>query len=106
MQTAAEAATSKAMEAIRYWSDRGDPMKVRDIRKAMNSGKDIPIELLRIPGSGLEAPPRFGRGSGRDNWITYAKEVSDIDHEVIEAANREELIAQLEALGLIAQEGE
>jgi hypothetical protein len=48
-----------------------------------------------------EAPPRSGRGSGRDAWVAYA-EANGLD--VGEDRTREQIIADLEERGVIERE--
>ncbi|MEU2740224.1 hypothetical protein ABZ656_33925 [Streptomyces sp. NPDC007095] len=52
-------------------------------------------------GGASEAPPRSGRGSGRDAWVAFAEQ-HDLD--VGEDRTREQIIADLEERGVIERE--
>ena len=55
----------------------------------------------QVPAGAGEAPPRSGRGSGRDAWVAYA-EANGLD--VGEDHTREQIIADLEERGVIERE--
>src|SRR3990172_9440016 len=106
--------TDQILEAIRHWSSRGDPMKSRDLYRHLNAGTVPPAELLNTtpirpnkPGvdhTTLTVPPRVGQGGSIGVWRKFAREVSDMDPEVIDAMGREDLIAQLERMRIIPTE--
>lgn len=48
-----------------------------------------------------EAPPRSGRGSGRDEWAAYA---AQHDVTVEDDMSRDDIVAALEAAGVVASE--
>lgn len=106
----------RVADAIRYWTNLGDPIKARDIRRAQEKGEAIDPALLNTgrvkprPGVDMaevgEAPPRTGRGSGVDNWREFAKATSDMDAEVIDTMTKDDIIAALVATDVIPEEEE
>lgn len=97
----------RVQAAIRYWYNTGDPIKVRDIRRAIAAGEEVDEELL-APVKDMKlasaAPPRKGKGSSEAAWKEYAKAYSNLDPEVIDGLDKDDLIAQLEVAGVIAVE--
>jgi hypothetical protein len=91
-------------EAIRDSHKHGRPQDAQRLRQALDAG--VYAELIGsgeapIPEPLPDSPPRRGRGSGTDNWVEYAKLISQIDHEVIETAQKDDIIGMLEANGLL-----
>lgn len=57
-------------------------------------------------GSGTGLPPpdmprRAGKGASREAWQQFAKQTSDLEHEIIDAMDRDTVIKALEAQGII-----
>lgn len=96
-------------EAVREHSRRGSPEQGARLTKLFNAGEEIPSELLDFSGlrpeketvGKLEAPPRAGKGSGKEAWIEFALEVSDLGEEVLEKMNRDEIVEILETREII-----
>ena len=84
-------------EQIREYSEKGEPEKAALIRKAMEAGHPYvapePVGVVTL------SQPKLN--GSKEAWLGYAKEISDIDHEVLEAATRDDLIVMLRANGLI-----
>lgn len=82
---------------IRELRGTGQPEVAADIQVALDrdeyflGGRKQPVEILDMP----------KKSAKREAWERYAKEVSDIDHEIIEGLLRDDLIAMLRANGLI-----
>ncbi|MCX4606987.1 hypothetical protein [Streptomyces mirabilis] len=66
-----------------------------------DSSAEAPTPTGEGDGSKGEAPPRSGRGSGREAWVTFA-EAQGLD--VDEDRTREQIIADLEERGVIEPE--
>jgi hypothetical protein len=66
-----------------------------------DSAAEVPTPTGAGDGSGDEAPPRSGRGSGVEAWRAYAEQH---DVEVAAEASREEIIAACEAAELVEPE--
>ena len=49
----------------------------------------------------LEAPPKVGPGSSAKAWQAFAKQVSDMDHEVIDSMSRSDIVTILTDKGVI-----
>lgn len=100
--------------AIRHWTSVGEVIKARDLRRQLESGEDIDPKLLHVGrvkptadvAEVMEEPARTGRGSGINNWREFAKAMTDMDPEVIDAMEKDELILALESNGVIAAEEE
>jgi hypothetical protein len=100
--------------AIRHWTSVGEVIKARDLRRQLESGGDIDPKLLHVGrvkptadvAEVMEEPARTGRGSGINNWREFAKAMTDMDPEVIDAMEKDELILALESNGVIAAEEE
>jgi hypothetical protein len=107
-------AAEKVANAIRHWSSIGEVIKARDLRRQLAAGGPIDPKLLHVgrvkPTADvedvMEEPARTGRGSGIKNWQEFAKAMTDMDPEVIEAMEKDELILALESNGVIATEEE
>lgn len=97
-------------EAIRQHSRLGHPEKGAKLRHLFdNDPENIPSDLLDFSGlrpekesvGKLEAPPRAGKGSGKEAWTDFALKVSDLGEEVLEKMNRDEIVEILETRGII-----
>ncbi len=94
----------KMNEGIRYANRHGRPQDASKLRQALEAGvyaeltdsieAPTPVELP-------DPPPRGGKGSGIAKWLAYAQLVSQIDNEVLESAQKDDIIGMLEANGLI-----
>ena len=49
----------------------------------------------------IEQPPFNGPGSGKQAWVEYAEQVSEIDEEVLDALGRDDIVAMLKSNGLV-----
>lgn len=91
-------------EAIRNANKHGRPQDAQRVRQALDAG--VYAELTDsieapTPEPLPDPPPRRGKGSGAKNWLKYAKLVSNIDDEVLESAQKDDIIGMLEANGLL-----
>lgn len=97
----------RVQAAIRHWYTTGDPIKVRDIRRAIAAGEEVDEELL-APVKDMKlasaAPPRSGRGGSEKAWKEYAKAYTNLDPEMIDGLDKDDLIVQLEVAGVIPVE--
>ncbi|WP_406459733.1 hypothetical protein OH768_33675 [Streptomyces sp. NBC_01622] len=66
-----------------------------------DSSAEAPTPTGEGGGTGDEAPPRSGRGSGVDAWRAFAEQH---DVEVAADASREDIIAAAEAAGVVEPE--
>ncbi len=92
------------MDQIRASRMAGRPQDAQKLEAAMDRGAYAQLEgsiEAPIPDPSPNPPPRGGKGSSKENWLEYAKLVSDIDLEVLESAGQPDLIGMLEANGLI-----
>ena len=92
------------MEGIRHAKKHGRPQDAQKLQQAFDAG--VYAELTDsveapTPEPIPDPPPRRGKGSGAKNWLAYAKLVSHIDHEVLENAQKDDVIGMLEANGLL-----
>jgi len=96
-------------EAMRRHTREGDPVKAYAIQEHINARTKPPGELLYFgdvrPIGGVGAPPdmppRVGKGSTRLVWQNFAKQTSDLEHEIIDSMSRDDVIRALEAQGVI-----
>ncbi len=91
-------------EGIRYANRMGRPQDGSKLRQALEAG--VYAELTDsveapTPAELPDPPPRGGKGSGIKKWLAYAKLVSQIDDEVLENAQKDDIVGMLEANGLI-----
>lgn len=105
----------RVQNAIRYWTVNGDPIKARDINRALANKEEVPAHLLNLtryrPTTDIdleevEIPNRTGRGSALEKWQDFAMATSDMDADVVKAMTKEDIIAALEANGIIPAEEE
>lgn len=93
-------------ERVRNFEKRGQPERAHKLRVQVADGvafdelegkpADVQEEADELP-----EPPRAGPGSGVDAWRAFAKEVSDLDDEVIDAMGRDEIVSTLEEAEII-----
>ncbi len=90
-------------EGIRYANRMGRPQDASKLRQALDAGVFAELtDSIEAPTQELpEPPPRGGKGSGVAKWLAYAQLVSQIDDEVLESAQKDDIIGMLEANGLI-----
>ena len=91
-------------EQIRESKKHGRPQDAQKLQQALDAG--VFAELAGsveapVPEPLPDPPPRRGKGSGVTSWLEYAKLVSQIDHEVLENAQKDDIIGMLEANGLL-----
>lgn len=70
--------------------------KLQKIWKPQTVKPEVPV-ATEVP----DAPPKSGKGSGVLAWRAFAKEVSDMDPETIDAMAKTDLISVLEDKGVI-----
>lgn len=99
MKTLTFEQTTELIEKMRSEQAAGRPEVAAQIQKAMDRGEFF----LGSPTVEVKVPDAPSRGAKKDAWIEYAKQVSDIDHEVIEDSKRSDIIGMLEANGIIDQ---
>lgn len=96
---------------IREFSITGDPISAAKLRASLEADEAPDPTLMAASGIhadiplktniDLEIPPRWGKGSGKDNWVEFAAVVTDIDEEVLSRMTRDDIVATLEARGNI-----
>lgn len=105
----------RVQNAIRYWTVNGDPIKARDINRALANKEEVPAHLLNLTRyrpvtevdmDEIEIPSRTGRGSGLEKWQDFARATSDMDEDVLKTMTKEDIIAALEANGIVPAEEE
>lgn len=105
----------RVIEAQRHWYIKGDVAAWRDLSRALANDEMPDAALLNLTAvrpqtdvdmGEVEIPPRDGKGSGVGAWREFAKAVSDMDPEVIDESPKAEIIANLEAAGVIPAEVE
>ena len=91
------------MTGIRYANSKGRPQDASKLRQALEAGVYAELtDSIEAPTPELpEPPPRGGKGSGIAKWLAYAQLVSQIDDEVLESAQKDDIIGMLEANGLL-----
>lgn len=102
------------VQAIRHHNVHGRPEIAQRIRAAYEAGEELPEDkqhyldtskpYLTPPRETPPPPPRHGQGATRDAWRAWMKEVTDMDHDLIDETNRGDLISIAEAEGLIPRE--
>lgn len=105
-----------AMEAAaNHWEMHGAPEKSAVLRECMAQGRRAPSNLLyfgtevkpetTIDPTSIELPPRTGPSASADKWREFAKKTTDMEHEILNAMQRKDLISLLETKGVIPKEG-
>ena len=92
------------MEQIRFANAHGRPQDAQKLRQALDAGMFAELTdsvEAPTPEPIPDPPPRRGKGSGIRHWLEYAQLVSRIDDEVLESAQKDDIIGMLEANGLI-----
>jgi hypothetical protein len=107
--------TEQQMElrkAINTHTYGGRPEVARDIKLGMAEGlafsklmkmgepKTVKAEVATAV---TTHPPFSGKGSGAGPWKAFAKEVSDMDDEIIDAMSKADLITVLKDKGVIGE---
>ncbi len=99
---------SMKIEQARHEFERtGFPEKAQRLELLVEEGasfKEIDALITSKGQTTTEQPPLSGKGSGTEAWRDYAKEVSDLDDEVIDDMSKEDLVEALKAQGIV--EGE
>lgn len=102
-------------EAMRRHTREGDPVKAYAVQDHITNRTKPPSELLYFgevrPAGGIgdgiappDMPRRAGKGASRLAWQQFAKQTSDLEHEIIDAMDRDTVIKALEAQGIIPRE--
>ena len=82
---------------IKVWMEEGRPFT--EIQKIYRPVKIKPEKLL--PEVVVDHPPMVGKGSGNLPWRAFAKQVSDMDPEIIDSMGKQDLITVLRDKGVI-----
>ena len=95
-------------DAWREAHRKGRPQDAQKYRQALDDGVYFEIgddseapEAVELP----LPPPRSGKGSGKEEWLEWALEVSDVDPEVLGAIKKVDIIKMMEANALIPMLG-
>ena len=107
---------SKMTAMIRTWGQKGHPEKSNRLRAHLREQTRPPAELLSTGPvkpekpidnpDDIEIPPRNGKGATKDVWAEFAMNVADVEEEVVDRMGRGDIIAMLEAKGVIPEEGD
>ena len=89
------------MDQYRDLKRTGKPELANPILAALQKGEFYLAGKVASEVEVVEPPPRHGKGSGKDEWRAYAKEVSVMDSEIIDTFSKKEVIKALEANGLM-----
>jgi len=84
---------------MRKLRSEGKPEEAEKVRIATEEGR-VSEEIVEIDADSPDRPPTNGPGSSLATWQEYATAVSKLDPEIIESANREDLVSMLEAYEL------
>jgi len=88
-----------AVTRITVWMEEGRPFsEIQKIYQPVTVKPEVPVSK---PTSDIVAPPKSGLGSGTEKWQDFAKEVSDMDHEIIDSMGKQDLITVLKDKGII-----
>ena len=110
-----ETEANKLRARVRELRLGGDPMKAMKLQQALDAD-EMPDETMMSDtavrtdapvkrGTDLTVPPRFGKGSGKKEWIKFAAKVTDMDAEVLSRmGGRDDIIKMLVAKGNIPDE--
>jgi len=84
---------------IRRLRSIGQPEVAADLQEALDSDEfRLTAKTVKKLKVDTVKPP--SKAAKKEAWIAYAKNVSNIDHEVIEATIRDDLIGMLKANGI------
>ena len=89
---------------IREHKTAGRPQVAAPVQKALQEGYYYMPEPEPEPEPLPEPPPRHGPGSGGPKWKKWALEMTALDPELVESAKKDDLIAMLEANGMLDKE--
>lgn len=78
-----------------------DEAPFAEIQAVANTGLTENVKPEKEPKTEVEVPPLTGKGSGLKQWQSFARQVSTIEPEVIEAMSRNDLITVLADRGVI-----
>ena len=102
--------------AINYWHMHGYPEKANVLKECLDQNRTPPANLIYFgdirpeapidPGrlEKLATPPRYGPNGGKDKWVAFAKETTDIEPELLTKMGQRDIVAMLEAKGVIPHE--
>lgn len=102
-------------DIMRVYREQGEPEKAAQIQRAIDAGEAPPKDLINpkrlkpeveVEDEGIEIPPRKGPGSSKKAWQDFAKQVSDLEPEIIDSMDQAEVIKALEVRGVIPREEE
>ena len=82
---------------IKVWKEEGRPFS--EIQRIYKPVKVKPEKLPSV--MVVDHPPLTGKGSGNLPWRAFAKEVSDMDPEIIDSMGKQDLITVLRDKGVI-----
>lgn len=83
---------------IKVWMEEGRPFS--EIQKIYQPVKVKPEKPVSVEVT-LAHPPITGKGSGNLPWRKFAKEVSDMDPEIIDSMGKTDIITVLRDKGVI-----
>jgi len=87
-----------AVTRITIWMEEGRPFtEIQKIYKPARVKPEIPTPIEAT----YDHPPMMGKGSGNRPWRAFAKEVSDMDPEIIDSMGKQDLIVVLRDKGII-----
>jgi len=87
-----------AVTRITVWAEEGRPFtEIQKIYKPVKVKPEIPVSVAFL----TEPPPLMGKGSGNIPWRAFAKEVSDMDSEIIDSMGKQDIITVLKDKGVI-----
>ena len=87
-----------AVTRIKIWMEEGRPFS--EIQKIYQIAKVKP-EKPASKEATLDHPPLSGKGSGNVPWRAFAKEVSDMDPEIIDSMGKPDIVTVLRDKGVI-----
>ena len=87
-----------AVTRITTWMEEGRPFS--EIQKIYQPVKVKPEIATEIE-PGMDHPPIVGKGSGNFPWRKFAKQVSDMDPEIIDSMGKTDIITVLRDKGVI-----
>ena len=86
-----------AVTRIKIWQEEGRPFS--EIQKIYRPVRIKPEKLPSV--MVVDHPPLTGKGSGNFPWRKFAKEVSDMDPEIIDSMGKTDIITVLRDKGVI-----
>ncbi len=93
---------TEMVEKMRSERGAGRPEIAAQIQKSLDRD-EFYLGKLTVVSKAPEPPTRQAK---TDAWAEWAKEVSNIDHEVLDNAKRKDIIGMLEANGILDRQTE